>query len=121
MIETRTAGTSLTKVDAAQKARGAAPYAVDTPWPGTLHGAVVRAEPAHAMVVGIDAEGALARPGVRAVVTGADLQGLFLSSGITTPITKSWLSNASATGASRSRWWSRRRSSRLRTQPATWK
>lgn len=77
MIETRTVGTSITKVDAAQKARGAAPYAVDTPWPGTLHGAVVRAQRAHAIVAGIDSDAASARPGVRAVVTGADLQGIF--------------------------------------------
>lgn len=77
MIETRTVGVSVTKVDAAQKARGEAPYAVDTPWPGTLHGAVIRSERAHAVVAGIDSAAALARPGVRAVVTGADLEGLF--------------------------------------------
>jgi CO/xanthine dehydrogenase Mo-binding subunit len=77
MTAPRAVGASITKVDAADKVRGAAPYVVDTPWPGTLYGAVVRAQRAHATVVGIDSDAALACPGVRAVVTGADLQGFF--------------------------------------------
>jgi CO/xanthine dehydrogenase Mo-binding subunit len=47
------------------------------PWPGTSHGHVVRAERAHAVIARIHTEAALKCPGVRAVVTGADLAGLF--------------------------------------------
>ncbi|MDZ7826581.1 MAG: hypothetical protein U5R48_11830 [Gammaproteobacteria bacterium] len=37
-----------------------------------LHGAFVRSPHAHARILGIDADEALAMPGVKAVVTGAD-------------------------------------------------
>jgi CO/xanthine dehydrogenase Mo-binding subunit len=70
-------GSSVVRLDAAKKARGEAGYVVDEPWPDALHGAVVRAERAHALVTSIDVSGAASMPGVCAVVTGADLEGLF--------------------------------------------
>jgi 2-furoyl-CoA dehydrogenase large subunit len=41
--------------------------------PGTLHAAIVRSPHAHAVLKGIDSKRAEAAPGVRAVLTGADL------------------------------------------------
>lgn len=73
----RVVGHSLTRVDALDKVTGKARYSVDLAFPDTLHGVVVRAQRAHALITRIDTEAALRRPGVRAVVTGADLTGLF--------------------------------------------
>jgi 2-furoyl-CoA dehydrogenase large subunit len=42
--------------------------------PGTLHAAVLRSPHAHAELLGLDASAALAMPGVRAVLTGEDVQ-----------------------------------------------
>ena len=42
--------------------------------PGTLHAAVLRSPHAHAELLGVDASAALALPGVRAVLTGVDVQ-----------------------------------------------
>jgi 2-furoyl-CoA dehydrogenase large subunit len=42
--------------------------------PGTLHAAVLRSPHAHAELLDVDASAALALPGVRAVLTGADVQ-----------------------------------------------
>ena len=47
-------------------------YTADTNLPGQLYAAFVRADRAHAKIVSIDAEPALARPGVVGVFTGAD-------------------------------------------------
>lgn len=73
----RVVGTSVVKVDAAAKVRGAARYVADVEWPGVLHAAVVRAQCAHGVIARIDAGAALACPGVRAVVTGSDLGDVF--------------------------------------------
>ena len=43
---------------------------------GTLHAAILRSPHPHAEIVSIDTAGALARPGVRAVVTGQDVAAL---------------------------------------------
>ena len=43
---------------------------------GTLHAAILRSPHAHAEIASIDTAGALARPGVRAVVTGQDVAAL---------------------------------------------
>ena len=52
-------------------------YADDLPVPvGTLHAHVIRSPHAHADIVRIDAEQALARDGVWAVITGEDVRKL---------------------------------------------
>ena len=52
--------------------RGGGRYGDDLDLPGQLHGAVVRSPHAHARILSIDAAGAAAMPGVRAVYTHAD-------------------------------------------------
>ncbi len=73
----RVVGQDVKRVDVEDKVRGRAGYVVDLPWTDTLHGAVVRAERAHAYVTAIRTEEALTMPGVTAVVTGSDLDGIF--------------------------------------------
>ncbi len=75
--EHRVVGRDVTRLDVEAKVRGRAQYVADAPWPDALHGVVVRSDRAHAYVTAIHTEDALAMPGVRFVVTGADLDGLF--------------------------------------------
>ena len=77
MAEPSVVGTSAPRADAVAKVTGAAAYAVDITVPDMLHGRVVRADRAHARILGIDTRAALQAPGVVAVVTGADLAPLF--------------------------------------------
>lgn len=53
--------------------RGRGRYLADVPAPGALHVAFVRSPHAHARIDAIDVSAAVAAPGVRAVLTGADL------------------------------------------------
>lgn len=66
-------GKPLRKVDGLAKATGAAIYADDIQLPGMLIAKTLRSPHPHARIVSIDATRALALPGVRAVITGADL------------------------------------------------
>lgn len=59
--------------------RGQGNYIDDIVLPGMLHAAILRAPVAHARLVSIDTSEALARPGVRAVLTGKDLEPLNLA------------------------------------------
>jgi CO/xanthine dehydrogenase Mo-binding subunit len=69
----RVVGTSVPRVDGLAKVTGRAKYAIDLAVPGMAHGAVVRADRAHARIRDIDAGVAEAEPGVFAVVTGASV------------------------------------------------
>jgi CO/xanthine dehydrogenase Mo-binding subunit len=59
--------------DFVEKVAGTLPYADDWGFPGMLHGVVVRARVPCARIAGIDTAQALAVPGVRAVLTAADI------------------------------------------------
>ena len=71
--DTRVVGRSLPRMDAPGKVTGAAVYAADFALPGMLHGAVLRSREPHARLVRIDAGRAARLPGVRAVITAADV------------------------------------------------
>ena len=75
--ERRTAGKSVKRRDLYEKVTGAATYTVDVFPPGCLHAKVVRSTRAHARITAIDKSAALATPGVVAVITSDDLDGLF--------------------------------------------
>jgi CO/xanthine dehydrogenase Mo-binding subunit len=66
-------GKPVSRDDAIDKVTGAARYTHDLTFPGMLHGAVVASPHASARIVHIDVDAARAMPGVRAVLTGADL------------------------------------------------
>jgi len=67
-----TLGQDVPQVTARAKVLGRAQYAGDLKVAGMLHGAVLRSPYPHARIVAIDASAALALPGVKAVLTGAD-------------------------------------------------
>lgn len=60
-------------IDAPEKLQGQARYTADLKLPGMLHARLILSPHAHARVVSVDKERALACPGVRAVLTAADL------------------------------------------------
>lgn len=66
-------GQPLPRVDAMSQTTGQTQYADDLTLPGTLVGRQLRSTQVHAMIAGIDTSRAAALPGVRAVITGADL------------------------------------------------
>jgi 4-hydroxybenzoyl-CoA reductase alpha subunit len=66
-------GKPLPKVDAIAKCTGETKYADDLNLPRMLHGKILRSPHPHALINSIDASRARARPGVYAVLTGADL------------------------------------------------
>jgi CO/xanthine dehydrogenase Mo-binding subunit len=70
---TRVVGRSLPRTDGHGKVTGAAVYGADFALPGMLHGAILRAREPHARLVSIDTGRAARLPGVRAVLTAADV------------------------------------------------
>ncbi|MEK7944371.1 xanthine dehydrogenase family protein molybdopterin-binding subunit [Pigmentiphaga sp. YJ18] len=67
-----TLGKAIPQVNARAKVLGRAQYAGDVKVAGMLHGKVLRSPYPHARIVRIDVSAALALPGVKAVLTGAD-------------------------------------------------
>src|SRR6185369_9904939 len=66
-------GTRPVRHDGADKVTGRALYGADYTAAGLLHGFILRSPHAHAKIVRIDTSRAASVPGVRAIVTGADL------------------------------------------------
>jgi 2-furoyl-CoA dehydrogenase large subunit len=70
-------GQRVLRVENPPLLRGRGQFIDDVPTKkGTLHVAILRSPHPHAEIGGIDVSGALARPGVRAVITGADVEAL---------------------------------------------
>ena len=68
-------GTPLPRVDGIGKVTGSARYTADVEMPDALWGRVLRSPYAYARITAIDTTRATALPGVRAVLTGADVRG----------------------------------------------
>lgn len=66
-------GQSVPQVSALEKVQGRAVYAGDLAFPGMLHARVLRSPYAHARIRSVDVSPARALPGVKAVITGADV------------------------------------------------
>ncbi len=60
------------RVEDARLVTGTGKFTADWNAPGQLHACFLRADRAHAQIVGLDIDAALAHPGVKAVYTGAD-------------------------------------------------
>ena len=71
--EYKVVGTRPIRHDGADKVTGRAQYSADIQLPGLLHAKTLRSPHPHARIRSIDASRALALPGVRAVVTSAEL------------------------------------------------
>ncbi|HZR79964.1 MAG TPA: xanthine dehydrogenase family protein molybdopterin-binding subunit [Candidatus Binatia bacterium] len=69
----RVLGTRPIRHDGIDKVTGRAKYGADVRLAGMLHGKVLRSPHAHARIARIDVSRAAALPGVKAIVTGADL------------------------------------------------
>ena len=69
----RTIGMRIPRNDALYKVRGRARYAGNVEMEGMLHGRFVRSPHPHARILKIDASGAEAAPGVKGVLTGAEI------------------------------------------------
>ena len=69
-------GKPVTRVDALEKVSGAAVFGPDVKLVGMLYGKALRSPHAHARIVSINLEAVRKLPGVRAVVTGADMPGV---------------------------------------------
>lgn len=74
----RIVGQQLPRKDAAEKVTGRAIYATDIAHPGMLHAKVLRSPRPHALVKRIDVSRARRAPGVRAVLTHADIPQHFM-------------------------------------------
>jgi len=70
----RVVGQRLSRLDADGKVTGRAVFGADVVLPGMLHGAVVRSILPHARITGIDTRRAATLPGVRAIITAADVR-----------------------------------------------
>ena len=66
-------GTRPIRHDGVDKVTGRAKYGADYSFPNMLHGKVLRSPHAHARIKSINIDKALALPGVRAIITGAEL------------------------------------------------
>ena len=66
-------GQSVNQLEGDEKLTGQAQYIADMYRPGMLHGALLQSPHAHARIEGYDFSAAQALPGVRAIVTGLDL------------------------------------------------
>ena len=69
----RVIGTRPIRHDGMDKVTGRAKYGADYAFPGMLHGKTLRSPHAHALIKSINLENALKLPGVKAIITSADL------------------------------------------------
>ena len=72
MRSLKVVGTRPIRPDGIEKVTGRANFGADRALPGMPHAKIKRSPHAHARIVRIDADKALALPGVRAVATSAD-------------------------------------------------
>lgn len=66
-------GEGLPRIDGPEKACGQAQFTVDIKLPGMLYGKILRSPYPHARIINIDTSAAEALPGVKAVITGQDV------------------------------------------------
>src|SRR5919204_758920 len=76
MQQLRVVGTDAPRIEGREKVTGASVYTVDVKLPGMLWARILRSTVPHATLERVDASAARSVPGVQAVVTGADLNGL---------------------------------------------
>ena len=74
----RIIGQSTPRSEVAGKVTGESRYTADVLLPGTLWAKVLRSPHSHARITRIDTSKAKNAPGVRAVLTGADVRGIFM-------------------------------------------
>ena len=78
----RTIGKTLPRIEGFGKVTGQTKYAADLTFEGLLWAKVLRSSVAHARIVNIDISKAKSLPGVRAVLTGADVKDIYVGTRI---------------------------------------
>ena len=78
-MTTRLFGSGIRRREDPRLITGASTYTDDIKLPGMVHAAILRSPHAHARITGIDTSAAQAAPGVLAVYTGADTDGVLNS------------------------------------------
>ncbi len=79
VVERRIVGRRLPRLDGVAKVTGKAVYAADFALPGMLVGRIFRSNVPHALISRLDVSRARAIPGVRAVLTSADISNVRFS------------------------------------------
>jgi carbon-monoxide dehydrogenase large subunit len=69
---------AVPRIEGADKVSGKMRYAADVPFPAALSAKILRASLPHARILGIDTSKAANLPGVRAIITGADVAGVMV-------------------------------------------
>ena len=78
MTSYTTVGKAVTRLEGPQKVTGTALYPADVLVPGMLWGKALRSPLPHARILNVDTSRASRLPGVHAVLTGADLSGIYI-------------------------------------------
>ena len=84
-MTTRIFGSGIRRREDPRLITGGSVYTDDVSLPGMVHAAILRSPHAHARIAGVDTAAAAAAPGVIAVYTGADVEGVLA------PIPCAWL------------------------------
>ena len=84
-MTTRIFGSGIRRREDPRLITGGSVYTDDVTLPGMVHAAILRSPHAHARITGVDASAAAAAPGVIAVYTGADVDGVLA------PIPCAWI------------------------------
>ena len=84
-MTTRIFGSGIRRREDPRLITGGSVYTDDVSLPGMVHAAILRSPHAHGRIVGVDTAAAAAAPGVIAVYTGADVEGVLA------PIPCAWL------------------------------
>ena len=69
---------AVPRIEGADKVSGNMRYAADLPFPAALSAKMLRASLPHARILGIDTSKAARLPGVRGIITGADVAGVMV-------------------------------------------
>ncbi len=78
MAEFKSVGTSVPRAEAGGKVSGQTIYAADVKLPRLLWAKILRSPHPHARIIRVDTSKAEKVPGVKAIITGADVRGLYV-------------------------------------------
>src|ERR1051325_7209597 len=78
MAEQKAVGTAVPRAEGGAKVSGETLYAADVKLPGLLWAKFLRSPHAHAYIRNVDTAKAAKVPGVRAIITGADVKGFLI-------------------------------------------
>jgi CO/xanthine dehydrogenase Mo-binding subunit len=78
MAEVKIVGTAVPRAEGSDKVSGQTIYAADVKLPGLLWAKILRSPHPHALIRRIDTSQAEKVPGVKAIITGADVNGFLI-------------------------------------------